>query len=527
MTHMHPGAHAVSTPDRSAVIVHGGGGASSHLTYAQLDRRSDGLARSLRAHGLKAGDVVALCMANSADVFVVAWAAQRSGLYYVAIPVQATADELAYLLQDSGARAIVVDDAFADRVARAVASLGALASSLPLRVANPGDVPGFVSLPQLEESGPHEDYEAVEGSDMLYTSGTTGRPKGVKPALKLEPLGSDRRRVERAQALYGWSDRTVFLVPAPLYHAAPLRFGMTALRLGGTVVVLPKFQPEAALAALRDHAVTHSQWVPTMFHRLLAMPADVRAAFTFPAHRVALHSGAPCSVPIKRAMIDWWGPILHEYYSGSESVGFTHATSAEWLARPGTVGKPHGCTVHVLAPDGREQEPGQIGAVYFESAQKLAYHGDAQKTAAAIGPNGWATMGDLGYVDEEGYLFLTDRQAFTIVSGGVNVYPREVEAALESHPDVREAAVFGVPDADLGERVHAVVVVAEPRRGDSAIESELLEHLRARVAGYKMPRGIELRAELPRGATGKLDKRSLRAEHVARLPHQPLEGRSP
>ncbi len=508
---MHPGAHAATTPQKSAVIVAGGSGASSRLTYAELDRRSDRLAQALRARGLRVGDVLALTMANSVDFFVVAWAAQRSGLHYVATPVQATAEELSYLFKDSGAKVVIADDAFAATVHQAVSALGAVAPAL------------FIGT-QLEEAGEYAPYEAVEGSDMLYTSGTTGRPKGVKSALKLDSLGSDRRRVERARVLYGFDESTVFLVPAPLYHAAPLRFGMTALRLGGTVVVLPRFQADAALEALRVHAVTHSQWVPTMFNRLLALPADARASSTFPAHRVAMHSGAPCAVAVKRRMIDWWGPILHEYYSGSESVGFTHVTSAEWLARPGTVGKAYGCKVHILDGDGNELDPRATGAVYFESAQKLAYHGDAQKTAAALGPNGWATMGDLGYVDEDGYLFLTDRSAFTVVSGGVNVYPREVELALESHADVREAAVFGVPDADLGERVHAVVAVAENRLSDATLVAELLEHARAHIAPYKVPRGIEVRAELPRGATGKLDKRALQREHRHRLPT--AEGRT-
>jgi fatty-acyl-CoA synthase len=488
-------------------------GNADRLTFGELDRVSDTLAGAWRARGVRSGDVVALMLPNASRFFCVTWAAQRSGLYYVPISTYATPEEIAYVLDDAAPVVLVVAAAYVERVRAAFALQRSQHPHVQVDGAGTGD---FESLDACLNAGERAPYDRVEGSDMLYTSGTTGRPKGVKPPLSLLPLGNDVRRVERARTLYGFDDAATFLLPAPLYHAAPLRFGMTALRLGTTLVVLPKFSPEAALDALATHRVTHSQWVPTMFSRLLALPQDVRASFACPTHRLAMHSGGPCSVDVKRRMIDWWGPILYEYYSGSESVGFTHVDSAQWLAHPGTVGKPYGCAVHVLDDAGGELGPREIGAVYFESARKPAYHNDARKSAEALNDRGWATMGDIGYVDEEGYLYLTDRRAFTVVSGGVNVYPREVEQALESHPAVLEAAAFGVPDEDLGERVHAVVAVTPQTLGGAELAADLLRHARERLSANKLPKAIEVCAELPHLASGKLDKRGLRASIVGR-----------
>jgi fatty-acyl-CoA synthase len=508
---LYPGTIAARTPEKPAVIV----GNHDRLSYGELERQSDALAQVWRARGVGAGDVVAVLIPNSSRFFTVAWAAQRSGLYYVALSTLATAEEIAYIFDDAAPKVVVVDETLRERVLAAFA-LQVTAKPALAYVSGAGDE-RFESLDGALAKGPFAPYDAVEGSDMLYTSGTTGRPKGVKPPLTLLPLGNDPRRTDRSRKLYGFDDSSVFLIPAPVYHAAPLRFGMTALRLGTTLVLLSKFTPEAALDALATHRVTHSQWVPTMFARLLALPDDVRAAFSCPSHRLAIHSGGPCSIDLKRRMIDWWGPILYEYYSGSESVGFTHADSTEWLAHPGTVGRPLGCTVHIVDENGHECAPRQIGTVYFESSHRLAYHNDPAKTREALDERGWATMGDIGYVDEDGYLFLTDRRAFTIVSGGVNVYPREVEIALESHGDVIEAAAFGLPDADLGERVHAVVAVAPARLHDPKLPAELLAHARLHLAAYKLPKTVETCEDLPHLASGKLDKRRLRAHTLERL----------
>lgn len=344
---------------------------------------------------------------------------------------------------------------------------------------------------------------------MLYTSGTTGHPKGVKRPLSFAPLGSERRRVERQQELFGMDQHTVYLSPAPLYHAAPLRFAMNVLRLGGCIVVLPRFDAKSALKAIARFRVTHSQWVPTMFSRLLALDPALHRETDLSSHMCAIHAGAPCPEDIKRRMIDWWGPILHEYYSGTESIGFTHITSREWLERPGSVGRPWRCTIHILGDDGQECPPNTVGDVYFEGGAPLVYHNAPDKTAAASNRQGWATMGDIGYVDTDGYLFLTGRRSFTIVSGGVNIYPKEVEDALMAHPDVADAAVFGVPDPDLGETVQAVIELIHPVADEADKAVELAAFLRTRIAGYKCPRFIAFTDALPRMDTGKLRKADL------------------
>lgn len=347
---------------------------------------------------------------------------------------------------------------------------------------------------------------------MMYTSGTTGKPKGVRRPLKLGPWGSDARRAERLRDLFGMDADTVFLSPAPLYHAAPMRFTMTVLRLGGTVALLPKFSAEAALTAIMETGATHTQWVPTMFSRMLALPDEVRARFHAPAHRKAIHAGAPCPPEVKRRMIDWFGPILHEYYSGTESIGFTHIDSHDWLRKPGSVGQCWGCKVQILGDDGAPVPNGTSGLVYFSGKAKLEYHNAPEKTAEAYSDDDWATMGDIGFVDDEGFLFLTDRRAFTIVSGGVNVYPREVEDVLTADPRVAHAAVVGVPDPDFGEAVQAAI---QPVKGtDSrALARDLFAACRTGLAPFKRPKRIAIVDALPMTDSGKLKKRDIQSAY--------------
>jgi acyl-CoA synthetase (AMP-forming)/AMP-acid ligase II len=294
---------------------------------------------------------------------------------------------------------------------------------------------------------------------------------------------------------------------------------MTAQRLGATVVVMGRFNAEAALDALERHRVTHSFWVPTMFVRLLQLPLELRQGRNFPAHRVALHGGAPCPVDVKRQMLDWWGPILHEFYGGSEGAAYVACSPGEWLARPGTVGRSLRGRVHVLAEDGSDLPAGTVGEIWFEGGQPFEYHNDPGKTAGARTPDGWTTLGDIGYVDEDGYLFLTDRKAFTIVSGGVNIYPQEAENVLGGHPEVADVAVFGVPNAELGEEVKAVVVPVDPARAIPAFEAELIRFCRDQLAAIKCPRSVDFRTEVPRGDNGKLYKRALRDEYWAKDHH--------
>ena len=486
---LHPGHIAATTPDRPAVII-----GDAVLTYGALDAGSLALAAWLHKQGLRQGDTIALLIANRPEFFVASWAAHRSGLYYVPIPTRLTPAEVAHILTDSGAALLFVDPDLRP-LAEAAARLS------PIRLCD-------MTIPDADEPPP----PAIEGADMLYTSGTTGRPRGVRQPITGEPLGSDSRRVNRARQLFGLGADSIFLSPAPLYHAAPLRFSMNLLRTGGTVVAIPRFDAAAALALIACHGVTHSQWVPTMFARLLALPENVRMRTDLSSHRVAIHAGAPCPPYIKRRMIDWWGPILHEYYSGTESIGFTHATSAEWLERPGTVGRAFGSTIHILGDDGCSLAAGETGTVHFEGSAPLSYHGDADKTAAAHSPQGWATMGDVGHVDADGYLFLTDRRAFTIISGGVNIYPAEVEAVLASHPSVQDCAVFGVPDADLGETVFALVEPGHDAPANPALADALSDHLRERLAPWKVPRIIRF-GRVGRTETGKVAKATLRETH--------------
>jgi long-chain acyl-CoA synthetase len=504
---MNPFAETRDNPDKPAIIV-----GEEAMSYRDLDIGSRAAAASLRRCGLALGDVVAILAPNGAAFFVAAWAAQRSGLYYTPIGRHLKPAEIAYILSDSGAKALFVESSLAGLAAEALQELPPAAT--PSCFGLGGLIEGTATID--DHASGDADGEDVEGGDLLYTSGTTGRPKGVKRPLDFGPLGTDTRRVSRLRDLFEMGTDTVFYTPAPIYHAAPLRFAMTVLRMGATLVIDRKFDPATALATIAQRGATHSQWVPTMFVRLLQLPESQRAAFQAPAHRKAIHSGAPCSASVKRAMIGWWGPILHEYYSGTESAGFTHATSEEWLRFPGTVGKPWGCAIHILSGSGAELGAGRIGDVYFEGRAGLRYHNDEAKTREAHSAQGWTTMGDIGFVNEEGYLFLCDRKNFVIVSGGVNIYPREIEDVLEDHPDVLEAAVFGLPDDEFGESVQAVVQLRDAARAGPELAQALHEHVRERLARYKAPKRLAFEADLPRLPNGKLEKHRLRQDYRAR-----------
>ena len=505
---MNPFAETRDNPDKPAIIV-----GEEAMSYRALDFSSRAAAASLRRRGLVRGDVVAILAPNGTAFFVAAWAAQRSGLYYTPIGRHLKPAEIAYIISDSGAKALFVESSLAALAAEALKELPSNAA--PACFGLGGSIEGMAAIEDVASDDANA-IEDVEGGDLLYTSGTTGRPKGVKRPLDFGPFGSDARRVTRLRDLFEMGKDTVFYTPAPIYHAAPLRFAMTVLRLGATLVMDPKFDPATALATIARQRVTHSQWVPTMFVRFLQLPESERAAFRTPAHRKAIHSGAPCAASVKRAMIDWWGPILHEYYSGTESAGFTHVTSEEWLRFPGTVGKPWGCAVHILSESGVELGAGEIGDVYFEGRAGLRYHNDEAKTRQAHSAQGWTTMGDIGFVNEEGYLFLCDRKNFVIVSGGVNIYPREIEDVLEDHPEVLEAAVFGLPDDEFGESVQAVVQLRDGTRAGPELAQLLHAHVRERLARYKAPKRLAFEADLPRLPNGKLEKQRLRQDYRAR-----------
>jgi acyl-CoA synthetase (AMP-forming)/AMP-acid ligase II len=344
---------------------------------------------------------------------------------------------------------------------------------------------------------------------MLYSSGTTGRPKGIKPGSVGGAFGAPTSFGALVSGLYGFGEGSVYLSPAPLYHAAPAGWTNAVHRLGGTAVVMERFDPLATLALIEEHRVTHVQFVPTHLVRLLKLPEADRARFDLSSLEVVVHAAAPCPPEVKRAALEWLGPIVHEYYSGSEGAGFCAIGPDEWLARPGSVGRSLLGTAHVVDADGTELGTGDVGQIWFESGQTFSYHGDAAKTAEAHDERGWSTLGDMGYLDEDGYLYLTDRVSNMIISGGVNLYPREIEDVLILHPDVADVAVVGVSDADMGEAVRAVVQVADGVTVDDTFDERLIAFARDRLSSFKCPRSVVVVDELPRLATGKLAKRLL------------------
>lgn len=497
---MHLSVVASETPHKTAVVF-----GDTRISYGALDAASRRIAVSSRHCGLSRGDVMGVMMGAGPEVVAAIAAAQRSGLYCLPLGPKLTPLELQYILKDSGAKLLVTDRDNEEKAS-------AVAFDIPdLTVTS---LAGMDHLFELEECP--IDPDPVEGGDILYTSGTTGLPKGVRRPLGFKPIGSDLKRAERLRNLFAMDGDTVFFSPAPLHHAAPLRFSMDLLRLGGTLVLNARFDAKAALRLLVRERVTHSQWVPTMFTRLLAERDE---NFSAPSHRVAIHAGAPCSVELKKEMISWWGPILHEYYSGTESIGFTHITSEEWLKKTGSVGRASGCDIHILNHEAEPLPAGHRGKVFFSGREAVAYHNDAKKTAAALSPQGYSTMGDLGYLDDDGYLFLTDREAFMIISGGVNVYPREVEEAISNDSRVAEAAVFGSPDTDLGEVVTAVVELQHGCEPTLEVAKTIRERLRAQLSPHKLPRKLAFVDQMPLTDSGKIHKARIRNTWESQCDH--------
>jgi acyl-CoA synthetase (AMP-forming)/AMP-acid ligase II len=505
---MFPGAFVSTTPDKPAVLMDDG----RALSYRELEDRSNQLAHVFRAAGLAVGDHVAFVLENRLELFVVAWAAQRTGLYYTACSTRLGVDELGYIVSDCGARALI---ASASTVG--VAALIA-APDVELRlVMDDVAVDGWDSFDAVVDAQPTTPVDdQAEGADMLYSSGTTGRPKGVKPPLPAGEFPMQSSVGALAGLLFGVSSETVYLSPAPLYHAAPLRFSLAGQRFGATVVVMEHFDPERFLRDVETFRVTFTQVVPTMFIRLLKLPDSVRSRYDLSSLTAVVHAAAPCPVEVKERMIEWWGPIIHEYYAGTEGNGFVYCNSEQWLAHKGTVGSSLLGPLHILDESGVEVPVGETGTVYFEGgAASFEYHGDSAKTASSRDPggHGWSTLGDVGHVDEDGFLYLTDRKAYMIISGGVNIYPQEAENLLAMHPLVDDVAVFGIPDEEMGEAVHAVVQPAPGALAGPALAAELIAYCRDRLAHYKCPRSVDFRDELPRHPTGKLYKRLLKDEY--------------
>ncbi len=498
---MHPHVHATATPDTPAIIMAGSG---ASLSYGEMEARSNRVAHLLRSLGLVRGDTVALMLPNSLDFLPIVWGAQRAGMVFVAMSTKLTEDEAAYILVDSGALAL-----FAHPGLAAVAVPASSHLPRDARIAVGGDIPDFTPLDAALAPFPETRIaDESPGRDMLYSSGTTGRPKGVRGPLPEGALEAPDALLGLVSHLYAFGAGMRYLSPAPLYHAAPLRYCMAAHRFGGTVIVMERFEPEAYLAAIERHRATHSQLVPTMFVRLLKLPHAARTAHDLSSLKVAIHAAAPCPVDVKHAMIDWWGPIIHEYFSATEGAGFTALDSPEWLKRPGSVGRSLLGEIRILGDD-ELVPPGQTGRVYFHGGPGFSYHNDEAKTASVQCEHG-VTFGDIGHVDEDGYLFLTDRAAFMIISGGVNIYPQEAENVLTMHPEVADVAVFGVPDAEMGEAVKAVVQPRDMALAGPDLEAALLAFVRSRLSHVKCPKSVDFLAELPRHDTGKLYKRLLK-----------------
>jgi fatty-acyl-CoA synthase len=513
---VHLAVTAAAFPDRDALVVDDPSGRCRRVTYAELDVASNRLAHALREEGLRRGDAVAVVLRNAdaAALFEVFWAVMRLGLYFVPVNHGARPDEIRHVLIDGPVRAVVAAPETAGGVRVA-------ADGLPLtRLVAGARVDGFTALADFTAGRPVTmPDDAEEGQMLLYSSGTSGRPKGI--LRELPGLAPGEGPTQGSDLATGFDLRAGdrYLSPGPLYHSAPIAFCAAQHRVGGTAVVMTRFDAARALDLLEAEAITTSQWVPTMFVRLLDLPAEARLkARDLSAHRLAYHAAAPCPVEVKRAMIDWWGPIVTEYYSGTEG-GRTKITADEWLERPGSVGRHwRGGTVHVLDRDGEAVPPGTDGLIHFEApaAGRFRYLNQPEATAAAYAPPrpgrpDLFTLGDIGHVDVDGYLYVTDRATDLVISGGANIYPREVENALRAHPAIADVAVIGLPDRDLGERVMAVIETVPGATPPD--HQDVLTFCAERIALYKCPRAVEFVDALPRSEAGKVLKRELRLRY--------------
>ena len=497
--------HAITAPQSAALVVADG----DTVSYGRLYERSQRVAALLYESGLRRGDGVALVLPNRPEFFEITWGCQLSGLYYSAVNTHFTADEVAYVIADSDARAVFIDSSMAEVGSRILEAN----PGVDVHVAVGPGVGGWRSYSDaLAAAGGAP--PASDGTEMLYSSGTTGRPKAVRRPLPKDGNGSWAQAVLEFALTrsYGMTSASVYLSPAPLYHAAGVNYTMAVNRVGAASIIMGKFDAAAALRLIETHRVTHAQFVPTMFVRMLKLPEAVRRQYDVSSLECVIHAAAPCPVDVKHRMMKWFGPIIHEYYGGTEGFAGTTIGPEEWLAHPGSVGRPL-ARVHVVSDDGAELPAGESGELYFEGGPDFEYFKDAAKTASVSNERGWRTLGDVGYVDEDGYLYLTDRTTFTVVSGGVNIYPQEAENLLVMHPKLVDAAVFGVPNDEFGEEVKAVVQPRDDVNAGPDLEAELINYCRTHLAGYKCPRTVEFDAELPRDPNGKLCKRRIRERY--------------
>jgi len=509
---MHPSEYAKATPSKPAYILAPSGAV---VTYAQLDDASLRGAQFLRSAGLQAGDHIALFMENNRHYLQIVWAAQRCGVIVTPISSHSKTSEVSYILANSDAKLFIISK----KLSAAAADIKAAAQQVSHFLMVDGTTAGYASWEQALKSQPAVPLaDECAGALMMYSSGTTGFPKGVYPKWSADrPIDYMDPGQQLIKKYFNFDQNTVFLSPAPLYHAAPLIANLVVMFGGGTSIIMERFDTELSLQLIDSYSVTHSQWVPIMFIRMLKLPTEVRAKYRLTSQRYVLHAAAPCPKETKLEMIKWWGEIIYEYYSSTENLGMTVLNSADWLTHQGSVGRPLGCKLHVLDDAGSELPTGEIGNVYFESAGVgFEYYKEPDKTAASTNARGWVTIGDIGYLDAEGYLYLTDRKNFMIISGGVNIYPQEVENVLIQHPKVSDVAVFGIPNAEFGEEVKAVVQPRDADFSQAALAQELIAWCKDRLSGVKCPKSIDFATTLPRLENGKLYKREIAQSYQKR-----------
>ena len=511
----HTRFHAERNPEKLAYKMCATG---ETVSFGQLEARANQGAHVLRQAGLAAGDHIVIIMENRREFFEISFAADRAGLYYTTVSTHLTIDEVSYIVRDCDARVVIGSDRFGETLTRLRGELSESRRIFAVGAPVAGCEDWCAAAAEQPET---PIVDEVQGLDMLYSSGTTGRPKGIKWPLTGEAVGTSTMLIDLLTGLFGYDSDTRYLCPAPLYHAAPLRHSMVTIKMGGTVFIMGKFDALDALQIIERERITHSQWVPTMFVRILKLPQAEREAFNLSSLKMALHAAAPCPVDVKHKMIDWWGPIIHEYYAGTENNGFAALDTEEWLSHEGSVGRAKLGVLHICDENGEELPVGTEGEIYFENGHQFEYHNDPEKTTCSRNAMGWTTLGDIGRLDDEGYLYLTDRKSFVIISGGVNIYPQETEDVLLSHPAVEDAAVIGVPNEDFGEEVKAVVQLVPGATPSADLSEELVAFCRGKLSAIKCPRSVDFRDKLPREATGKLYKRRLRDEYWIKSSERP------
>ena len=493
---------ARATPDKPAFIM---GASGEVVTFAELDAKANQIAQLLRASGIQTGQHIAMMLKNCREFIEVVFGCSRAGVVFTPISTHLKNEETAYIINNCNARLFIASASLGDVATEAAEH----APELLRKFIVGGETEGFEDWQSAVASQPSDEISDQSlGVPMLYSSGTTGKPKGIFRAPQNTDLDAPHP-LKLVGAYYGFSDTTVYLSPAPLYHSAPLFYNTLNMTGGGTSIIMDRFDPEQALALIERYEVTHSQWVPSMFIRMLKLPEGIRERYDVSSMQRAIHAAAPCPIDIKRQMINWWGPVICEYYSSTEGVGFTLIDSEDWLAHPGSVGRPLTGVPKILDDEMKVLPPGEVGQIYFDEIGRFEYFDEPGKTDEAFDTRGWGTVGDMGYLDADGYLYLTDRKNFMIITGGVNVYPAEIEGLLVTHPQIADAAVFGIPNEEFGEEVKAVVQLLNHDEAGDALAGDLILWMKERLSSVKVPKSVDFMEQLPRMDNGKLYKRHL------------------